>query len=96
MSGRQENYFDEPLKFNPERFNRDLNTIKNYTYFPFSLGARNCIGQNFAQMVGKVFIAKIIKNFDIILDKNQDFGIVQEATLRPIDGTRCFLLPRSF
>jgi hypothetical protein len=46
-------------------------------------------------MVGKVFIAKIIKNFDIILDKNQDFGIIQEATLRPIDGTRCFLLPRS-
>jgi len=50
VSGRQDDYFDEPLKFKPERFNRDLNTVKNYTYFPFSLGARNCIGQNFAQV----------------------------------------------
>ena len=45
-------------------------------------------------MVGKVFIAKVIKNFDITLDPSQNFGIIQEATLRPCGGTRCFLLPR--
>ena len=37
----------------------------------------------FAKMVGKVFIAKVIKNFDITLDPSQNFGIIQEATLRP-------------
>jgi hypothetical protein len=48
----------------------------------------------FIQMVGKIFIAKVVKNFDIILDMNQNMGVKQEATLRPTDGARCFLLPR--
>ena len=51
VSGR--NYFDEPYEFRPERFSSssdDIQEIKNYTYYPFSLGPRNCLGQNFAQV----------------------------------------------
>ncbi len=47
------------------------------------------------KMVGKVFIAKIVKNLDITLDPTQDFGIMQEATLRPAGRTRCFLRLRT-
>ena len=42
-------------------------------------------------MIGKVFIAKIVKNFDFTLDQEQNMGIKQEATLRTADGTRLFL-----
>nr|ATW72322.1 cytochrome p450 CYP3049F2 [Brachionus calyciflorus] len=96
VSGRYEEYFEEPEKFLPERFlfNAENTRIKNYTYFPFSLGARNCIGQNFAQLVGKIFIAKFVQNFDMTLDWSQNLGVIQEATLRPADGTQCYLLPR--
>nr|UOU03247.1 cytochrome P450 3049F1 [Brachionus rubens] len=96
VSGRFDDYFQEPEKFIPERFLRESETtkIKNYTYFPFSLGARNCIGQNLAQLVGKTFIAKFVQNFDFTLDPNQNFGVIQEATLRPADGTKCFLSSR--
>nr|QEV83798.1 cytochrome P450 [Brachionus rotundiformis] len=96
VSGRFEEYFENPHVFKPERFLYDSTNkkINNYTYFPFSLGARNCIGQNLAKLVGKILIAKFVQNFEIILDPAQNFGIIQEATLRPADGTQCFLLPR--
>ena len=45
-------------------------------------------------MVGKIFIAKVVKNFDIVLDLNQNMGVTQEATLRPTDSARCYLTPR--
>lgn len=45
-------------------------------------------------MVAKIFLAKFVRNFDFELDPSQDFGKTQEATLRPTDGTRCFLSPR--
>ena len=45
-------------------------------------------------MEAKVLLAKIVKNFDIKLDMHQNFGVKLEATIRPIDGCRCYLSPR--
>ena len=46
-------------------------------------------------MEAKVILAKFVKCFDFKLDPNQDFGIKQEASLRPTDGTRCTITLRS-
>ena len=48
-SGRSEENFPNPVEFLPERFSKEGNeeNNQNYTFFPFSLGPRNCIGQNF-------------------------------------------------
>ena len=45
-------------------------------------------------MEAKVLLAKIVKNFDIKLDMNQNFGAQLEFTIKPIDGCRCTLTPR--
>jgi hypothetical protein len=45
-------------------------------------------------MEAKVLLTKIVKNFDFILDPNQNFGIKLESTIRPIDGCRLILKPR--
>lgn len=66
----------------------------NYAYLPFSLGPRNCIGQNFALMEAKVILAKLVKSFDFVLDPTQNFGVRQKTTLTPFDGARCTILPR--
>jgi cholesterol 24(S)-hydroxylase len=59
VSGRQRHYFTDPDEFKPERFfveeksGEYVHSIQNYTYFPFSLGPRSCIGQNFAKVILK-------------------------------------------
>nr|ATW72319.1 cytochrome p450 CYP3049B6 [Brachionus calyciflorus] len=49
VSGHFEEFFPNAELFDPERFYSNKHEIKNYTYIPFGLGARNCIGQNFGQ-----------------------------------------------
>jgi len=96
--GRSEKYFPDTFKFKPERFSKDEDdpngSIATYTFFPFSLGPRNCIGQNFAQFEAKVIIAKLVQNFDLELCPDQSFKIIQEGTIRPKDGVMVYLRPR--
>nr|QUF59386.1 cytochrome p450 CYP3049C1 [Brachionus angularis] len=95
FSGRNPKYFPNPDEFRPERFLKEDTDISNYTYFPFSVGPRNCIGKNFAFIESKVFIAKFVQNFEFRLDPNQSMKACLLTTLRPKDGTKCYLKPRN-
>ncbi|KAL8168966.1 UNVERIFIED_CONTAM: hypothetical protein K2H54_027237, partial [Gekko kuhli] len=48
VMGRMERFFKDPLIFDPDRFGKEQ-PKPYYSYFPFSLGPRSCIGQTFAQ-----------------------------------------------
>lgn len=66
-------YFPEPNKFIPERFDvtASADKINPYTYTPFSAGPRNCIGQRFAMYEIKTTIAQLLRNFEILPDKSK-------------------------
>lgn len=55
-------YFPQPHRFLPER-----EVHRNpFAFVPFSAGPRNCIGQRFAMLEMKAFIARIIQLFELL------------------------------
>jgi len=44
----------------------------------------------------KIIISKLVKNFDFELVKDQDLNPILYATMRPKDGTMCFITERKF
>ncbi|KAG8126483.1 hypothetical protein E2320_021567 [Naja naja] len=93
LMGRMERYFKDALTFDPDRFSKDKSS-PHFSYFPFSLGPRSCIGQLFAQMEVKVLMAKFLQRFEYELAPPQSFKILDMGTLRPLDGVTCRLKPR--
>lgn len=61
---RNEEYWEDPLIFNPYRFAGNEYLHRNpYCYIPFSAGPRNCIGQKFAMLEIKICLYYVLKNF---------------------------------
>jgi len=65
LAHRNPDIFPEPEKYLPERFiNADYPT---YSYFPFGLGNRICVGKHLAQRQMPLMISTIIKNTSLKL-----------------------------
>ncbi|XP_008546884.1 cytochrome P450 9e2 [Microplitis demolitor] len=63
---RDEKYFPEPDKFDPERFSEEnKGQIEQCAFMPFGVGPRKCIGERFAMMEMKLMIARLIKDFKV-------------------------------
>lgn len=59
---RDSNYWPEPNRFDPERFNdENRKNIHTGTYLPFGNGQRTCIASRFALMVAKTFFFYLIR-----------------------------------
>lgn len=95
-SSRSPKYWSKPEEFNPYRFD-DEEELKrsHYNYFPFSLGPRNCIGQNFAQIEAKVLLSRFLQTFKFSLVPGQSRDILERVSLRPKDGVMCTLTRRN-
>ncbi|KAF5303368.1 hypothetical protein FQR65_LT08281 [Abscondita terminalis] len=60
-------YFPNPYKFCPERFNdENKDNLDACTYFPFGIGPRHCIGNRFALMIMKLMIVNLLAHFEIV------------------------------
>jgi len=68
VSHRNEEYFYNPESFIPERWHDGLEkNLPNGVYFPFSLGSRRCIADQFAILEAKIVLLEIANKMKLSL-----------------------------
>ena len=82
-------YYNEPDRFDPERWSSDTrSSLPRFSYFPFGGGIRACIGEPFAWMEGILVLATIIRQWKMRLVRGQRVELDPAITLRPKYGVK--------
>jgi cytochrome P450 len=94
---RDERFFPDPLKFDPERFSAEnITHIPTGAYIPFGLGAHSCIGGRIAMMAIQLALAAILQRFTPELASGQKPPVLHTSiSLRPKRDIRIMLKPRN-
>ncbi|MBZ0298476.1 MAG: cytochrome P450, partial [Anaerolineae bacterium] len=86
---RSPRYFEDPLRFDPNRFSPEQEKrIPRYAYFPFGGGPRVCIGNSFAMMEAQLILATVAQQFRLALLPDQLVDIDPLITMAPRYGLR--------
>jgi cytochrome P450 len=87
VTHRHPGYWDEPDRFDPERFRpgRDRSRPR-FAYFPFSGGPRLCIGEQFALLEAHLIVAMVLQRYELQLTSDRPVEVEPTLTLRPRGG----------
>ncbi|CAM0958961.1 unnamed protein product [Alopecurus aequalis] len=77
-------------EFRPERFAQGIAKASKVqgAYIPFGLGPRNCIGQNYAMVEGKIALCMILQHFEFELAPAYTHAPHYLVTLQPMHGAQ--------
>ncbi|GAB4837721.1 hypothetical protein Ancab_002575 [Ancistrocladus abbreviatus] len=83
-------YFPEPEKFDPSRF--DVNGPAPYAYVPFGAGPKMCPGKEYSKLMILVFMHNIVKRFkwEKLLPNE---GTTMDILRKPTNGLPVRLYP---
>jgi cytochrome P450 len=89
-----ENYWDKPEEFRPDRFDEANMKLQHpFSYLPFGIGPRVCIGQSLAMMVMQIVVGRLIASFKCTLAENYETSLEPRITLRPKPAIHMVLTP---
>ncbi|MEM7548044.1 MAG: cytochrome P450 [Bacteroidota bacterium] len=90
---RDESYWENPEEFHPERFSTEnIKERHRFTYFPFSGGPRQCVGDFFAMVEMQIHLGYLSQTFqmeyvdegEIELEPQINLRSKRDLTLRPV------------
>jgi cytochrome P450 len=81
VAHRDPQEFSGPDLFDPQRWSGFRPPA--YSYFPFSMGARHCIGRQLANVVLLSLLARILVRYDVVLARDQELDWKINITLMP-------------
>ncbi|XP_055296745.1 uncharacterized protein LOC129565659 [Sitodiplosis mosellana] len=94
-------YYENPEKFDPERFNEENSAGKNIVnrpYIPFGVGPRNCIGLRMGKMQTKVGLVLMLQKYRFELEerlKKNEFKFDPHVfLLSPLGGINLHIIKR--
>ena len=89
VTHRDARYFPDPLRFDPERHTPEAKARRQrFSYFPFGMGPRQCIGEAFAWMEGILVLATFAQKWKMELIEGHPVQPEPLFTLRPKYGMR--------
>ena len=81
--------FEDPLRFDPDRFLLEREAaMPRFAYMPFGGGRRICIGNQFALMEGQIILSTIAQHVSMELVSPKPIALQPFITLRPKGGVR--------
>ncbi|XP_015127505.1 cytochrome P450 4C1 [Diachasma alloeum] len=92
---RDPHFWPNPDVFDPDRFSPERSKGRHpYSYLPFGLGPRACIGAKFAMLELKTVMAQLLSNFYLEpVDLIGDARFLMDAVIRLVDPAHVKLVP---
>ena len=91
---RNPEYWPNPDKFDPERFNpNNKQTHPTFAYLPFGEGPRYCVCKRYALLQSKMAIVSIYKDlyFKRAPDTEVPLDVCRGATITPVNGIKLYV-----
>jgi cytochrome P450 len=89
-------FWEEPTRFEPERFWPERRASRHdLSYIPFGAGQHKCVGNNLALMEGPLLLAMIAQRYELDLVRARSVEREVAVTMRPREGLYMRLRPRS-
>jgi cytochrome P450 len=83
---RHRSFWEDPQRFDPDRFSSPSATRPKYAYLPFGGGPRLCIGNTFALMEAQIILAMVAAEWKLDLAPGFEVALAPAVTLRPRGG----------
>ncbi|HCY54631.1 MAG TPA: cytochrome P450, partial [Oceanicaulis sp.] len=91
---RHTTLWDEPDRFDPDRWLRDRRPTDRYQFLAFGGGPRACIGMGFAMMEAAIMLATLVRELDISPRPDAPpVELAMQVTLRPAGGLHLNVKP---